>query len=276
MTPGELQTRTLAPRSLTTSHGVVTYTRGGSGARVLCLHDIASSRHSFDALADLLRPAHQVIQIDLLGHGDSDSRPQDLGLQVQYEALLEVVSDLSVDGLTLVGHSFGGSVALKLAAHHPELVRRIVLVSAGTYDYQLPVSWRLFSTRPGWRLLRWLGGSGRVARALRKANVAPGLAPQLIDPLETRPGWNALGRALRQALDEETLGELEHIVEHGLRHPLLVIWGTENQILPIGTARVLFQGRPGVRFVEITGAGHAAHEEAPGVVADLVREVCES
>lgn len=258
--------------ALTTSCGLVSLTRRGNGRPIVLLHDLASSQESFNALAEALEGRMHVIQIDLLGHGASDLRPTDLSIAAQSEAVAEVLQDLGLEQTVLVGHSLGGSVAIRLAAYRPELAARLVLISSGTYEYRLPFRWRFCRSRLGWSLLGWLGGSGAVERALRLAGVVSGRAQRSLGILESSAGWTALGRAFRQSMSDAALSELEHLAENAIVHPTLVIWGTENRILPVATARVFFQSRERVRFVEVTGAGHSVQEEAPGVVGDLIRE----
>ncbi|MDG4858169.1 alpha/beta hydrolase [Streptomyces sp. T-3] len=69
--------------------------------------------------------------IDMLGHGHSD-RPThfDYSLESHADALAEALTSAGVTGAEIVAHSMGGSVAIVLAARHPELVSRLVLVDA--------------------------------------------------------------------------------------------------------------------------------------------------
>jgi pimeloyl-ACP methyl ester carboxylesterase len=150
-----------------------------------------------------------------------------------------------------------------------------VLLSAGSYDYRFPPSWRIARFRAAWSLLGLVGGPGAIQRSLRLARVSTGASQPSPDPLDTREGWAALGRAFRQSVNEASFVEMEEIVEHRLGHPALVVWGSENRILPAASARVIFRGRKNVKFIEIAGAAHAVHEEEPAIVADLIRDFLE-
>lgn len=74
---------------------------------------------------------HRSLLIDLLGHGISD-RPAgfDYSLESHADALAAALTAAGVDGAELIAHSMGGSVAIVLAARHPRLVSRLVLVDA--------------------------------------------------------------------------------------------------------------------------------------------------
>jgi len=97
---------------------------GDPGApRVVCLHGVTSHGRHFAKLAEAL-PGRRVLAPDLLGHGSSPYEPPwDLGRHVE-----EVVETVGAQPAALVGHSFGGRVALEIAARAPKLVPRLVLL----------------------------------------------------------------------------------------------------------------------------------------------------
>lgn len=74
---------------------------------------------------------HRSLLMDMLGHGISD-RPTGFGytLEAHADALASALTSAGVSGAELVAHSMGGSVAIVLAARHPELVSRLVLIDA--------------------------------------------------------------------------------------------------------------------------------------------------
>jgi len=97
---------------------------GDPGAeRVVCLHGVTSHGRHFARLAEAL-PGHHVLAPDLLGHGSSPYEPPwDLERH-----LAAVVDTVGAEPACLVGHSFGGRLALELAARAPKLVPRLVLL----------------------------------------------------------------------------------------------------------------------------------------------------
>ncbi|WP_426514641.1 alpha/beta fold hydrolase [Dactylosporangium sp. McL0621] len=106
------------------------YETHGSGRPLVLLHGGLGSGEMFGPVIPALAERHQVIAVDLQGHGrtaDVD-RPLDLGsMAADIAALIE---HLGLDRPAVVGYSLGGGVALRTAADHPGLVSRLVAVSA--------------------------------------------------------------------------------------------------------------------------------------------------
>jgi len=91
--------------------------------RVVCLHGVRNHGRHFAPLAGEL-DGHHVVAVDLLGHGHSPWQPPwDIGAHV--DAIVETVGTRES---ALVGHSFGGRLALELAARAPNLVPKLVLL----------------------------------------------------------------------------------------------------------------------------------------------------
>ncbi len=91
---------------------------------VVLLHSSASSARQWQALAEQLRPQFRVHAIDLHGHGERPGWRTDAALTLADEAAL--AAPLLAGGAHLIGHSYGGAVALKLTSMYPHLVRSVV------------------------------------------------------------------------------------------------------------------------------------------------------
>jgi pimeloyl-ACP methyl ester carboxylesterase len=260
---------------LTTSRGPVQLWRGGSGTALVLLHDLGTSHRSFDALASFLLNRYHVCAPDLLGHGGSARDIQDLTVASQVGALQEILADLHFREVILVGHALGGSVALRVAATLPDLVRGIVLITAGSYANDPPLSLRCLRPAIVWSTLGRLGRRRRRRLVARVCGRSPTKELDHWDAVSTRGGWLDLGRAFRQNTTSEALSEMDTVAERYLVQPTLVVWGSDDEVSPVAAARVFFQDRSNVRLVEITGGGHAPHEEHPRIVADLIREFLE-
>ena len=102
------------------------FREAGSGPGVVCLHSNASSSGQWRGLMDLLAPKFHVIAADAYGAGKSPARPPNTMLR-QEVALLEPVFARAGDPFGLVGHSYGGAIALVAAVMYPQRVRALAL-----------------------------------------------------------------------------------------------------------------------------------------------------
>jgi len=102
------------------------------GPPLLCLHGITSWGGRFRRLAETRLDALRVVAPDLRGHGNSDREPP-WSLGAHIGDIVDTLDALRLDRIDVVGHSFGGRLALELAARHPERVGRIVMLDPAVW-----------------------------------------------------------------------------------------------------------------------------------------------
>jgi pimeloyl-ACP methyl ester carboxylesterase len=88
----------------------------GEGRPVLCLHGLASNARWWDLVAGYLAPRYRVVAVDLRGHGRSDRPEHGYSFPEVGGDLVSLVAEVELESPVLVGHSWGASVALWLAA----------------------------------------------------------------------------------------------------------------------------------------------------------------
>lgn len=170
---------------------------GGAGLPVVLLHGLASSYRIWDLVAPLLASEHHVVALDQRGHGRSD-RPDTSFEMATYAADLRgFLASLDLGRVVLVGHSWGGNVALQFTVEEPELVASLVLMDGGFLE---------LSSRPGWTWER----------------AAQELAPPQLDgitneELMNRVSQGNLARVWSPAVAETVLGHFEELPGGRLR-----------------------------------------------------------
>jgi pimeloyl-ACP methyl ester carboxylesterase len=110
------------------------YEISGTGEPLLLLHGGLGSTDMFAPIMPALTDHRTVIAIDLHGHGRTALGTRKIDLVAIGKDLGVVLDKIGFKQVDVLGYSFGGGVALQLAAQHPEKVRRLVLVSAGYSD----------------------------------------------------------------------------------------------------------------------------------------------
>jgi pimeloyl-ACP methyl ester carboxylesterase len=111
------------------TNGITTfYQQLGEGSDIVLIHGLATNRAFwYLQIARALRYGYRVTLYDLRGHGFSDTPASGYTPAVMATDLLALLRYLDIRRATLVGHSYGGAVALSLTAQHPELVNALVL-----------------------------------------------------------------------------------------------------------------------------------------------------
>lgn len=252
----------------------VRYVRKGSGPPVVLVHGFASSLYTWKDVLPALAAGHDVVAIDLPGFGGS-SIPRPLAGASYPGVVLAVMDHLGLDRAAFVGNSLGGSVAVAVAAEHPERVDRLALLDSAGFNFRV-------SDRP-W-ILRLIAAPGVAAVAervpVRRRLVAAGLRQVFFhDELVTeerideyvapmlRPGAVRAAAELLAAPGPPDFAALMARV----RAPTLVVWGREDTWIPVAHARRFTDAIPGSTAVVLEACGHTPQEEKPAEVAALLQ-----
>jgi pimeloyl-ACP methyl ester carboxylesterase len=106
------------------------YERHGSGRPLILLHGGLGSGEMFGPVLGLLAAKHEVIAVDLQGHGRTADIDRPFSLDFMAADIAALIDHLGLDRPDVAGYSLGGGVAMHTAANHPEKVRKLVMASA--------------------------------------------------------------------------------------------------------------------------------------------------
>lgn len=249
---------------------------------LLLLHGVPETSSCWRDLAPRLADGRRVLAPDLPGLGGSGyTGPYDVGSVVrQLAALIE--AEVPGGRVDVVGHDWGGSLALGLAGARPDLVRRLVVANAPYRHvpllraphipfFALPVAPELLFRLGGRRVVSAMMSAGWRAPEPLDAERCSEYAAAYAQPDQVRAMLGLYRAAARPRLASlvrrrEAAGAPRVRVERAL-----VLWGAADPVLPIsvGEGVVRDLGADCV-MVTVPGAGHFVHEEAPDVVADVL------
>ena len=250
--------------------------QAGRGEPVILIHGFGSSTYSWRMVLPELAKDYRVIALDLYGFGWTE-RPEDWKRYTrdgQVELILDVMDALGVDSAHIVGHSYGGSITMALAADHPDRVRSMVLVNSAAVDY--PMKRRKWFSKVGLFNFAYVRGlalrTGFVERVMGKAYYNDSLVTdELIDAYLDRlrvegaaQGFRGLSKPLPASQRPRDIRYEE------LDVPALLLWGAQDELITIEVGRYHAALFPDMRFVAIEGAGHAPMEEKPIEFVDEV------
>src|SRR5215216_3825371 len=146
----------------------VVYRIAGSGPPVVLVHGMVNSSRHWEAVAKRLADRYTVIAPDLVGHGDSATPRGDYSLGAHASVIRDLLSALGVERATVVGHSFGGGVAMVFFWQFPHRVERLGLVSSGGLGPEVSPLLRSIAL-PGASALISLVGAERLTGGLDRA-----------------------------------------------------------------------------------------------------------
>lgn len=256
----------------------VAYRDEGDGEVLLLIHGIGGNSDCWRHLLPKLSTRYRVIAPDLLGHGQSDKPRGDYSLGAFAVWLRDFLTALNIREVTVIGHSFGGGVALQFAHQHPEHCRRLVLISSGGLGPDLGPLLRMMSL-PGAELVLPMLASRpvlKVADVLRDRATSDGRevtrygeTTRALGALANRQSRSAFLRTLRSVVDHRgqavcALNRLRADL------PTMIIFGDQDRCIPVAHGYSAHRALPGSRLHVIAGAGHQPQVERP---EDVVRFV---
>ena len=252
----------------------------GTGAPLIALHGFGASTYTWRAVMDDLAHLHHVYAVDLKGAGRS-SKPADghYSMRDQAALILDLIGDRALTGITLVGHSFGGGVALltalELVRTSPGTLARLILFDAPAYRQPVPAFIRILTVpllAPLFQAAAPL--SFQVRTVLRiafhnNALIDDAMVDAYAAPLRLPGGRRALRDTARQVVPQD----IDAISRRygSIDVPTLLIWGRHDTIVPLAVGERLHAAIPGSQLVVVDGCGHVPQEETPEKVSPVLR-----
>ena len=255
---------TAAPSTLELDGLRIRYRLSGDGPSTLVvLQGWGTNLSVYDSIAAALPPGYRFLQFDLPGFGASDEPREPWNVDAYADFFCRFMQALGIAEATLLGHSYGGRVILKLASRDalPFRLDRIVLVdSAGIVN---PKSARL-------RLkIRWY----KCLKRLFSIPAVHALFPELVDDWKSRQGSADYRNAtplMRQCLVMAVNEDLRHLLPR-VRQETLLVWGENDTATPLSDARLMESLIPNAGLAVVKGAGHYPFLDQPAVFGGILR-----
>lgn len=262
------------------------FVRTGKGPVLLLLHGLGCDHTTWDSVIQPLSRRFTVIAPDLLGHGRSDKPRADYSVGGYANGMRDLLTVLGVDKATVIGHSFGGGVAMQFAYQFPERTERLMLVGSGGLGPEVHPGIRAITT-PGFHELmglltlpglRHLGVAGLKALAATGSRTTRDLdeVARIFDTFKDPAARHAIRHVVRAVVDWQgqivTMADRAYLTE---AMPMWVVWGRDDRVIPVSHANTAAALAPGARIEVIPDAGHFPHKDHPErftrIVQDFVR-----
>lgn len=212
-----------------------------TGQPVVILHGWGQNLSALRPLGELLGKYRQVHLLDLPGFGASPKPKEDWDTLQYAQCVLRYMDENKLDKADLLGHSFGGHIALRLAAHYPDRVKSLVLIDSS--GLKRPPSTQRIMIRNLGQVLKVLDKI--IGTSLFKNCFAPRFA--------SRDYKNAgeMKNILVKSVNHDVTQEAQQI-----KNPCLILWGDKDQETPVELAERLHELIANSKIVVLPGKDH--------------------
>lgn len=256
----------------------------GTAPVLLLLHGLGCDRHTWDPVWDRLAEDHTLLAPDLLGHGESDKPRGDYSPGGYANGMRDLLTILGIDKVTVIGHSFGGAVAMQFAYQFPERTERLALIDPGGLGNEVSVLIRVLGL-PGYDLvlraltlplvrqanvtaLRALSRLSRVGvRDLRDLDEVAAILDSFKEPGKRYAVHKLVTGVIDWRGQNVTMRDRAYLTE---ALPLCVVWGADDRVLPRSHAEAVRALAPLAQVTVVEDAGHFPHKDHPDEFVELI------
>ncbi len=231
----------------------INYIDEGAGDPVLFLHGWGSSILPFTNLINTLKPTHRVVALDFPGCGQSETMKTPWTIDDYCNFVLEFIKKLDLNNPTLIGHSHGGRVILKLLGEKMLNPKKVVLLDSAGLIPQKSVKQKI---------------RAKSFKAIKKVLSLPMFnnnREELLNKARKRYGsadYNAAPEVLRKTLVNVVNVDLRHLLGN-IKSSVLLIWGEKDTATPLADAKIIEAGIKGSGLCVIKDGGHFAFLDNP-------------
>ena len=231
----------------------VNYEKSGvqQGAEVILLHGWGSDLHTFAPVAAELEKNFTVYTLDFPGFGQSEPPASVWGVEDYTRMLESFVAQNGIADPILIGHSFGGRVALLYASRNR--VRKMILVDAAGVKPRRPLKYylKVYSFKLYKKILPLLVGKTKARERIEMRRRSAGSSD-----------YNNARGVMRDILVKVVNEDLRHVMP-AIKAPTLLVWGENDTATPVADARIMEKRIAGSGLVVLKNAGHFSFLEKP-------------
>lgn len=240
-------------------NGLMTnYHRAGHGKQLVLLHGWADSAKTYARLSEILKADYEVLMLDLPGFGGSQAPPQAWGLE-QYADFVEAwLKKLNLKPYAMIGHSYGGAVAIIYASQAPQISKLILLASAGLRDKNRGRKMIYKLAAKTAKLPLYVLPEPKRRRVKQKLYGSIGSDLMLLPHME---------QTYRKMINQDVRAAAGRI-----NLPVLLIYGADDKLTPPSDGRLISQAIKHSQLEIVSGAGHFLHQEQVAEVGSLMAD----
>ncbi|MEW6162305.1 MAG: alpha/beta hydrolase [Nitrospirota bacterium] len=225
------------------------YEFAGEGDTVVLMHGWGGQVASLKPVFDYLSKGYKVYAFDFPGFGRSDLPPKTWGTEDYGKFVMKFLKAVNIEKANIVAHSFGGRVAIWLAANFPEMVNKLVLVdSAGIKPRRTLKHYINIAIAKACKRILLLPIFGRCGQSLLN-NLY-----RLVGSKDYQQQTGIMRATLVKVVNEDLRWLLPKIMA-----PALLIWGEDDKDVPLYYAKIMEKEIKDAGLVVLKGAGHFSY-----------------
>jgi pimeloyl-ACP methyl ester carboxylesterase len=230
------------------------YEQYGQGSRnVLMLHGWGCEIKHFAPIAEALQSDYRVTVIDFPAHGQSSHPPEPWGVADFAACVKALILQLQIAPCDIIAHSFGGRVALYLAANDPQLINRMVLT--GCAGIKAPQTPRQKKRAVRYRRMK------KLYQSLGKVGLFRKTSERLLSDLRKKygsPDYNALSDEMKKTFVKVVSEDLTPLLPQ-VKASTLLVWGENDTETPLWMGKQMEKTIPDAGLVVFEQDDHFAY-----------------
>ena len=217
----------------------------------------------YDSVANAINEKYRFVQFDLPGFGGSDEPREAWNIDAYADFFCKFMQALDIKKATLIGHSYGGRIIIKLAARDsiPFEIKNIVLIdSAGIMPKR--------SLKQRYKIRKY-----KIIKKIVNVKIIYALFPELIDDWRSSQGsadYRNASPMMRQCMVMAVNEDLTELLPKIMQDTLL-IWGDKDTATPISDGKLMEERIPNSGLCVLEGCGHFSFLEKPGQFKSIMR-----
>lgn len=229
--------------------GKIAYQRYGSGEKLLViLHGWGCNKEMFAPIAEHLARRYTVVVPDMPGCGESPEPPRPFSVGDYAELYTEFIKSFGFDSVSLLGHSYGGRIIIKLFSmgELPFKIERVCLVDAAGIRPKKSLGQKL-------SLLCYKGG-----RRILSLPPMQKLFPDAVEKWRAKRGsadYNSASEVMKKTLVLAVNEDLTNCLKN-ITAPTLLFWGDKDEATPLSDAKIMEKKIPDAGLVVLAGGSH--------------------
>lgn len=220
------------------------------------------TRESWQKFIDLAKDSFEVFFIDMPCFGDTPCPLTVWGVEEYAEFVKNKVSELNIEKPVLLGHSFGGQVAVNLVGNYPEIFAKLILSGAAILRPSYTCKRIIFNT---------IAKTGKYLFSLPILNRMESFGKKVLYKVADSPDY-ASTTGVKREIFKKIIRQSQAGLLPQIKIPTLVVWGTLDSYVPLKQGRTIVSKIPNATFEVVIGGKHGLHIQQPENLLKIVSE----